>query len=70
MRSKLNLIIVKEAITRGSVRLHVYSYTISFCFFLEEPLNDSIVSDDEEEEEDEEVSLKAFWHLLEKSLTF
>jgi len=28
------------------------------------------VSDDEEEEEDEEVSIKAFWHLLEKSVTF
>lgn len=52
------------------MKLHMYSYTILFCFFLEEPLNDSIVSDDEEEEEDEEVSLKAFWHLLEKSLTF
>lgn len=48
----------------------MYSYTTLFCFFLEEPLNDSIVSDDEEEEEDEEVSLKAFWHLLEKSLAF
>lgn len=68
MRSKLNL--KRGAITRDSVELHRYSYTISFCFFLEEPLNDSIVSDDEEEEEDEEVSLNAFRHLLEKSLTF
>lgn len=42
--------------------------TIWFCFFLEEPFNDSIVSDDEEEYE--EVSVKAFWCLLEKSLTF
>lgn len=48
----------------------MYSYAILVCFFLEEPLNDSIVSDDEEEEEDEEVSIKAFWHLLEKSLTW
>lgn len=31
--------------------------TILFCFFVEEPFNDSIVSDDEEEEEEyEEVS--------------
>lgn len=30
--------------------------TILFCFFLEEPFNDSIVSDDEEEEEYDEVS--------------
>lgn len=44
------------------------SYRVSFCFFLEEPLNDSTVSDDEEEEEDEEVSIKALWSLLEKSL--
>lgn len=44
--------------------------TIWFCFFLEEPFNDSIVSDDEEEEEYEEVSVKAFWCLLEKSFTF
>lgn len=36
----------------------MYSYTILFCFLLEEPLNDSIVSDDEEEEE--EVSIKPF----------
>lgn len=30
--------------------------TILFCFFLEEPFNDSIVSDDDEEEDYEEVS--------------
>lgn len=30
--------------------------TVLFCFFLEEPYNDSIVSDDDEEEEYEEVS--------------
>lgn len=48
-----------------------HTYTILFCFLLEEPLNDSIVSDDEEEEEEEEeVSIKPFWHLLEKSLSF
>lgn len=29
---------------------------ILFCFFLEEPFNDNIVSDDDEEEEYDEVS--------------
>lgn len=39
--------------------------TILFCFFLEEPFNDSIVSDDEDEEEYREVS-KGFLTLFGK----
>lgn len=58
----------REARTIDSVKLDMCSYTVSFFFLLEEPLNDNIVSDDEEEEEDEEVShegpLKPFREIL------
>lgn len=58
----------RETRISDSVKLDVCSYTVSFFFLPEEPLNDNIVSDDEEEEEDEEVShegpLKPFREIL------
>lgn len=67
MRSRLNLALVKVRWKWDSAKRYMCNLTdtILFCFFLEEPFNDSIVSDDEDEEEYREVS-KGFLTLFGK----